>query len=113
MDQRAIDVEKKQTLLHIGHVERSRDISYCSSGNVQLSAAVPLTMRNSSTALRSVRNEGLETGRVHHEYRDHATEKDEQGNRRGGENCSANRVLLTILAWEGDALGEFGGTCAS
>ena len=112
MDQRAIDVEKKQTLLHIGHVERSRDISYCSSGNVQLSAAVPLTMRNSSTALRSVRNEGLETGRVHHEYRDHATEKDEQGNRRAGENCSANWVLLTLLTWEGRCVGEIGRYCA-
>src|SRR5437773_10346657 len=97
MDQRAIDVEKKQTLLHIGHVERSRDISYCSSGNVPLSAAVPLTVRNSSIALLSFRNEGLETGRVHHEYRDHATEKDEQDNRRAGEDSSGNLVLLTDL----------------
>src|SRR5436189_6093380 len=101
MDQRAIDVEKKQTLLHIGHVERSRDISYCSSGNVQLSAAVPLTMRNSSTALRCVRNEGLETGRVHHEQRDHATEKAEQGNRRAGGNCSVNAAVLRLLTWGG------------
>jgi len=69
-------------------------------------------MRNSSTALRVVRNESLETGRVHHEYRDHATEKDEQGNRLAGENCSANWVLLTLLTREGRCVGEIGRYCA-
>jgi len=45
IDEGAINIEKKQALLHFCHVERSRDISYCSSGNVQLSASILLAMR--------------------------------------------------------------------
>ena len=75
MDQRAIDVEEKQAFLHFHHVERDRNISYCSSANVQLSTSLLLAMRNSSSALHCARNNDLQCRRVHHEHCQHAPQK--------------------------------------
>jgi hypothetical protein len=88
MNERAVDVEEEKALAHLYHVERSRDISYYSSANVQwrVSHKRERFLPDLRVKRRAARNDlgealplDLRSGRLHREHGKHAPEK--YGNR--------------------------------